>query len=64
VIELHAKRLAGQIETDHVYVKVTVPGRWWRRKVCALCNRPAPCAARKRAADILAGRRDVTGRPL
>lgn len=65
MIQQHAQQLAQQIEADHVTVKVQ-PGRWWqfwrRRKVCALCRRPAPCAARQRAADIRAGRVDVTGR--
>ncbi len=62
MIELHAEHLADQIEADHVITKVRVKGRWFRRKVCSLCRRPAPCAARVRAADIRAGRVDGTGR--
>jgi hypothetical protein len=64
VTDLHAAQLAGQIEADHVYAKVKIPGRWLRRKVCTLCQRPAPCAARQRAVDIRAGRVDATGRPV
>lgn len=64
LIELHAMRVVDQIEADHVTIKVRVDGRWLRRKVCALCRRPAPCAARQRAADIRAGLVDVTGRPV
>jgi len=64
VIDLHARRLADQIDADHVYMKIRLPGRWWRTKVCILCRRPAPCAARVRSADIRAGRVDVTGRPV
>lgn len=63
MIEPHAQTLAGQIEADHVYVRVKIPGRWFRRRVCQLGQRPAPCAARQRAADLRAGRVDVTGRP-
>lgn len=64
VIELHAQHLADQIVADHIYAKVKIPGRWFRRRVCQLCRRPAPCAARVRAAGIRAGRVDVTGRPI
>ena len=64
MIEQHAQQVAQQIEADHVTMKVRIEGRWFRRKVCALCRRPAPCAARRRAADLRAGRVDVTGRPV
>jgi hypothetical protein len=67
VIDHHAEQLADQIEADHVYTRVKIGRwwcRWWWRKVCTLCGRPAPCAARQRAVDIRTGRRDVTGRPL
>lgn len=63
MIDQHAQQLAGQIEADHVIVKVKIPGRWFKRRVCQLCRRPAPCAARQRAADIRAGRVDAAGRP-
>ena len=64
MIDLHAERLAGQIEDDHVVAKVKIPGRWRKQRVCQLCGRPAPCAARQRAADIRAGRVDASGRPI
>lgn len=64
MIDLHAERLAGQIEADHVTVKVKIAGRWRKQWVCQLCGRPAPCAARQRAVDIRAGRVDATGRPI
>lgn len=60
----HAERVAQQIEQDHVYTKVRVPGRWRKQLVCGLCQRPAPCAARLRAVDLKAGRVDISGRPL
>lgn len=63
-MELHASQQAGQIEADHVYTKVRMPGRWRRRKVCQLCGQPAPCAPRQRADDLRAGRVDASGRPL
>lgn len=62
VIDLHAQQLARQILDDHVITTIRVGGR--RQKVCTLCQRPAECPARQRAADLLAGRRDVAGRPL
>lgn len=63
-MELHAHQQAGQIEAAHVVVKVKIPGRWRRQKVCQLCGQPAPCAARQRADDLRAGRVDASGRPL
>lgn len=64
LIDLHADQVVGQILDDHVITKVKIPGRWRRQRVCALCQHPAPCPARLRAVDILAGRVDATGRPL
>lgn len=63
MIELHAETVAAQILTDHVVVKVRA-GRWRRRKVCSLCQRPVPCPAVQHAGDLRAGRVDVSGRPL
>lgn len=50
-----------KIEADHRPVKVKIPGRWWRRKVCVLDRQSWPCNRAELATDIRAGIRDHTG---
>lgn len=63
MIELHADQVVRQILDDHVVITVRGAGSGRRQKVCALCQHPAPCPARLRVVDILAGRVDASGRP-
>jgi len=64
VLSTHAANVVAKIRADHVVHKVRVAGKWFRRRVCALCGQPAPCNRLELARDIEAGLRDVAGNPV
>lgn len=52
-----------KIEADHRPVRRRVGWLRWRR-YCVLDGQPYPCHRADLAADVRAGRRDVSGRPV
>jgi hypothetical protein len=64
MLDMHAKGQIAQARADHVRRRIKIRGRWLRRAVCALDGQHWPCRAITIAADIEAGRRDITGRPI
>lgn len=55
------EQTVAKIEADHRPVKVKIPGRWFRVKVCVLCHLRWRCPRAYLAAEIRAGRRDHAG---
>lgn len=64
MIDLYATGMVAQIRDDHVKRRIKIPGHWFRRAVCALDGQRWPCRCVVMAADIEAGRRDISGRPI
>lgn len=55
------EQTVAKIEADHRPIRVKIPGRWRKQRVCGLDSQRWPCNRAELAADIRAGRRDHAG---